>query len=120
MFIRWLLEVQASHLEALMFLLSIKIAKKPFTGAPGQVSMCHWLELVDINEPQSVTGQDNGTMVISDQYLPLDRASLCFSQGRGVDNRVDYTDTMRTLLVRKQKCCLGSRYHLFHSSVENT
>lgn len=32
-------------------------------------------KLVNINKLRSVTGEDNGTMVISDQDLLLDRAS---------------------------------------------
>lgn len=38
-------------------------------------------------------------MVISDQDLPLDRASLPFSHGRGVGD----TGTIRTLLVGKKE-----------------
>lgn len=87
-----------SRCNSIPFFLSLKGAKKPFPEAPYQTSLCHWLKLVEVINPTSVIVEDNGTMVIYDQDLPLDRASFFFLRERDMD-----TDTFRTLLERKKE-----------------
>lgn len=79
-------------------LLSLRRAKKPFPKALEQTSIFYWLELIDINKLKSVTGEENGTKVTSDQDLPMDRSSLPFPHGSGVD-----TDIIRTVRKKEER-----------------
>lgn len=87
--------------------LSLKRAKKPFPEALYQTSLCRWLELVQIINPKSFTGEHNGSVVISDQDLPLDRASLPFSHGKEVD--IDRMSLLVRKKERKKEPCIGNR-----------
>lgn len=82
MLIRWLLQVQVSHPDSIISLPFCPSKELRNLASGPLADFCMSLaKLVDIKF-RSVTGKDSGTTVISDQNLPLDRASLPFTWER--------------------------------------